>query len=149
MEAVSLLWGSLRLNFENFFQPTDIRMQHPASRHLQRPVRSQRSSRAGKSGREFAGFILCFETEYNTFGGNSARIRSDSSTDSCSPAEFAMLRVAEFLNADKRFVLRIRGLTRWYHFILSDEFQIDLPLFGPSDDPSRTFQSLWTCECPS
>ena len=48
LEAASLLWGSLRLNFEYFFQPTDNRMLHPASRQHQRLMHSLLSSRAGK-----------------------------------------------------------------------------------------------------
>jgi len=35
LEAASLLWSSLRLNFEFFFQPTDIRKLYPAQRLLE------------------------------------------------------------------------------------------------------------------
>ena len=123
-------------------------MQHPASRD--KCILSVRVGPESPAG-SLPGFFCVLKKEYNTFGGNSARIPRASSTQLYSRRvqQFAMLRVAEMLNADNRSVLRIRGLTRWYHFLLSDEFQLDLPLFGPSDDPSRTFQSLWTCECPS
>jgi len=74
LEAVSLLWTSLRLNFEYFFQPTDNKMLYLASRAAERTGHFR--CRAGPVTRVIpaGGLFLCFWSEIEYL--KSAAIRA-------------------------------------------------------------------------